>query len=260
MSLFPLVVLHVSAGLVAILSGFVAMIYRKGSRGHRLSGNIFFVSMLCMAGSATFMAVYLFHFHGLEKQITNIFAASMTLYLVTTAWWAARRNEIGTSIFDWSVLLVALALLACYLTFGVEAARSATGLKYGYPPYLYFIFAIVALFGASGDVRILIRGGIAGKYRIARHLWRMSLGLFLAVASFFLGQQKVFPSAWRGLKIWFVPPLVSLILLFYWLIRIRFGKSNRDNSSTIPKRSFSTESLNPSVPGQIVVATDRRCL
>ena len=141
-----------------------------------------------------------------------------------------------------------LVLLACYLTFGTEAARSATGLKDGYPPYLYFIFAIVALFCISGDVRMLIRGGIAGKYRIARHLWRMSLGLFFAVGSFFLGQQKVFPVALRGLKIWFAPPLVSLILLFYWLIRIRFGKPSNSKASPHTTGRIPVGSLKPHLP------------
>ncbi len=232
MSLFPMVVFHVSAGLFAILTGFIAMTYRKGSRGHRISGNAFFVSMLCMAGSATFMAFVLYYFKGVGMQITNIFAGIMTIYLVSTGWWAARRDEQGTSGFDSVALLVLLVLLVCYVVFGVEAVTSPTGLKYGYPAFLYFIFAFVAVLCASGDVCMLLRGGISGKYRVARHLWRMSLSLFFAAGSFFLGQQKVFPVSWRGAKIWFVPPLASLILLFYWIIRVRFSKTSRKASSS----------------------------
>jgi hypothetical protein len=47
--------------------------------------------------------------------------------------------------------------------------------------------------GAAGDIRMLTRGGIAGRERITRHLWRMSFGLYIATGSFFLGQQQVSP-------------------------------------------------------------------
>jgi hypothetical protein len=34
---------------------------------------------------------------------------------------------------------------------------------------------------------MLARGGVLGAKRIARHLWRMCFGLFIAAGSFFLG-------------------------------------------------------------------------
>lgn len=229
MRLLPLVMIHVSAGFVGILSGFVAMTFRKGSRGHRLSGKVFSLSMLCMSGMGAFMAFLLLHYTNAEVQITNVFAGIFTFYLVATAWSAARRKDGETSRFDWGALLVVLALGACYVTYGVAAVNSPTGLKFGYPPALYFIFAFLSLLSASGDVRMLLRGGVSGKHRIARHLWRMSLALFIAAGSFFLGQQKVMPASWRGSPVLFVPPLLSLLLLFYWLIRVRFSKAHQQN-------------------------------
>jgi hypothetical protein len=34
---------------------------------------------------------------------------------------------------------------------------------------------------------MLLRGGVVGTQRVARHLWRMCFGLFIAAGSFFLG-------------------------------------------------------------------------
>jgi hypothetical protein len=45
----------------------------------------------------------------------------------------------------------------------------------------------VCLLAALGDIRMLVRGGVLGTKRIARHLWRMCFGLFIAAGSFFLG-------------------------------------------------------------------------
>ncbi len=66
------------------------------------------------------------------------------------------------------------------------------------------------------------RGGISGNPRIARHLWRMCAALFIATGSFFLGQQKVMPEWMQGSPLLFVPALAPLVLMIFWLIRIRF--------------------------------------
>lgn len=206
----PLVLFHITAGLTAILSGFVTMTLHEGSRSHRACGNEFFVSLLCMGGSGAFMAFMKYQFANVEAQIVNVFAGLLTFYLLATAWWVAKRKEGETGSFDWGDLLVISALTACFATFGVEAAKSPTGLKDGDPSVLYFIFAFVALLSTTGDIGVLLRGGISGAQRITRHLWRMSLAMFIATASFFLGQQTVMPASIRGSKLLFVPPLFVL--------------------------------------------------
>jgi hypothetical protein len=69
---------------------------------------------------------------------------------------------------------------------GVEALRSETGSKFGVPAGMHLFMGSVCLLAAAGDVRILVRGGVFGVQRIARHLWRMCFGLFIAAGSFFL--------------------------------------------------------------------------
>ena len=232
MHIWPLLVLHISGGITGILSGAVAMCFRKGSHGHRISGNVFFISMLCMSGAGAFMAFMKFQFMNVEEQITNVFAGTLTFYLVATAWLAAKRKDGETGIFDWGALLVALAVGVAMVTFGVQAVNSPTGLKYGYPPALYFIWTFVSLLSAAGDVRMLLRGGVFfGSQRIVRHLWRMTFSLFIATGSFFLGQQKVFPASLRGLKVWFVPAFLPLLLLIFWLVRVWFTKAYKRTAS-----------------------------
>jgi uncharacterized membrane protein len=57
MRLSPLVVFHVCVGILGLLSGAVAMSFRKGSRGHRMYGSVFFISMLGMSGAGAFNRV-----------------------------------------------------------------------------------------------------------------------------------------------------------------------------------------------------------
>jgi hypothetical protein len=90
-----------------------------------------------------------------------------------------------------------------------------------------FLFGGILLLAAAGDVRVLARGGISGRPRIVRHLWRMCVGLFIATGSFFLGQPQVFPAALRGSIYLIVPAVLPLPLLIYWLIRVRFRDAYR---------------------------------
>jgi cobalamin synthase len=102
----------------------------------------------------------------------------------------------------------------------VEVAKSQTGPKDGIPAGMYFFLGSVALLSAAGDVRMLVRGGLFGVHRIARHLWRMCFSLFIATGSFFLGQQQVFPRWLRKTNVLFLPAILPLILLIFWLFRV----------------------------------------
>jgi uncharacterized membrane protein len=223
MQISPVLVLHISGGITGILSGAVAMIFRKGGRGHVVAGQVFVVAMLCMSGAGAYMAF-------MKSQTGNLMGGIMTFYMVATAWATARRRDGDTSIFDWGALVVALAFGAVAVTLGLRALRGQAE----YPPAVYFIWGSVALLSAAGDVRMLLRRGIFfGSQRIVRHLLRMCLGLFIATGSFFLGQQKVFPASLRGLKVWFVPAFLPLVLLIYWVFRVWLTKTyKRDGSGS----------------------------
>jgi hypothetical protein len=130
----------------------------------------------------------------MKSQPGNILGGTLTFYLVATAWMVARRCDGKTRILDWGALLMALALGTVEMICGVEAATSPTGLKYGYSPGPYLFLGSVAVIAAAGDIRMLVRGGISGTPRIARHLWRMCFALFIASSSIFLARQHLFPT------------------------------------------------------------------
>ena len=88
---------------------------------------------------------------------------------------------------------------------------------------MVFFLGAVSLLAAAGDIRMLVRGGISGTQRLVRHLWRMCFGLFIATGSFFLGQQQVFPAFLRKTNILFIPAILPLVLMIFWLVRVRFA-------------------------------------
>jgi uncharacterized membrane protein len=214
----PLLALHITAGTLGMLSGFVAAFLRKGSRQHGLAGNVFVISMLTLSATGVYLAI-------MKSQPGNILGGTLTFYLVATAWMAAKRGDGETSILDWGALLVILAVAACELTFGLEAALSQTGLKYDYPPGPYFFMGSVAVLAVTGDIRLLVRGGISGTHRVARHLWRMCFALFIAAASIFLARQHLFPDLLRKTGVLVFLSVLPLLLMIFWLLRVRFSNT-----------------------------------
>ena len=55
--------------------------------------------------------------------------------------------------------------------------------------------------------------------------WRMSLAMFIATASLFLGQAKVFPKPIRLMPLLSIPVLLVLVVMLYWLVRLRLRKA-----------------------------------
>jgi uncharacterized membrane protein len=219
---FPhLVWVHIIGGLIGLLAGTAAMTYRKGSQRHGLAGDVFVIAMMCMSGTGAFMG-WMNHLHGLPGgQMANFFNGTFVFYLVATGWLTARRTQPETSAIDSLGCGVAAAIGSGMYLYAWRALHDPQGLADGYPAGIYFFFGSMAFLCAAGDVRMLIRGGVTGTMRVVRHLWRMSFAFLIAVFSFFLGQQKVFPASWRGNPVWFAPPIAALVLLVYWFARVK---------------------------------------
>lgn len=217
----PLLVLHITAGTLGMLSGFVAVFLRKGSRQHGLFGDVFVISMLGLGASGAYLAV-------MKSQPGNILGGALTFYLVATAWMTAKRRDGATSILDWAALLVSSTLAAVEVTWGLEAANSSTGLKYGYSAGPYLFMGSVAAAAVAGDIRMLVRGGISGTERIARHLWRMCFAWFIASASIFLARPHLFPVFLRKAGVLFLLSVLPLILMIFWLLRVRLTNAFKE--------------------------------
>lgn len=220
----PLLVFHICMGFIALLSGTAAMLFRKGSRRHILAGDVFVLAMLALSSTGTYLGLVKHH-------VLNTVMGALAFYLVSTAWLAARRKSEETNIFDWGALLVPIAVGAILVVFGVAVA-TRPGLRHGYPAPVYLTFGSVAFLFAAGDVHMLRRGGLKGAHRIARHLWRMCYALFIAAASFFQGQQQVFPEAVRKTGLLFFPSIIPLIVMIFWLFRVR--RTSADARTSTP--------------------------
>lgn len=212
-------VTHISMGSLALLSGAAAMTFLKGSRLHRLSGNVFFVSMLIMAATGVYISIFI------TPTMGNVMGGSMTFYLTATAWLTVWRKPGETGRLEIALAFLGLATAITAIVFGITAAQSPDGRFSGYGPPLYFVFGAAALLGTLLDVRMIARRGFTGTARLTRHLSRMCFAFFIATGSFFFGQAKLFPVAVRESGLLSIPALLPFALLLFWAFRLRVWPS-----------------------------------
>lgn len=197
---------HIGAGAVGLLAGAAAILSPKGRSVHRAAGKVFVVSMaVCYAigaGVAPFLT---------KDQIVNTIAGLISLNLLATSWLAARRRDPVIGWPEWAGLFVSLGCAATALyaiTSGISVTESGAG-------GLRFVL-VTGVIAALGDMHVILRKSIRGKVRIARHLWRMCMSLFIAAGSFFFGQAQVLPNAIIGTPLQFGPVLFPLIAIIVW--------------------------------------------
>jgi len=225
--------LHIGGGTIGLFAGTVAAFASKGGKLHRTAGTVFTVSMLIMAVFAVYLAI------AIPGQIVNLFIGTFAFYLVGTGWLTAWRRAGNTGFAEKAALAVVLCLL---LPFGILSfdllARLPLPFESAVPvkgPVLIAVysFTLVIAIAAIADLKVIFAGGTSGAARVARHLWRMCLGLTLAAGSAFTnGLPRLLPGPMHVTTIYFLPQFVTLGLLIFWMVRVRFTGWFRRTSMT----------------------------
>jgi hypothetical protein len=206
-----LLVAHIGGASLGLLSGSLSLAVRKGGRAHRVAGNVFFGSMLAMSGVGAVVAP------ALADPISGLMGA-FTFYLTATAWATVRRRPGVAGMFEVGAFVAALAIACLLAAVAWTSAQSPQGMVGGEPYQIAVAAAGLAVLAAALDLKVILREGVSGAPRIARHLWRMCLALAIAWGSF-AGQPRAQPEALRGSPLLIAPALLVLGLMAYWLLR-----------------------------------------
>jgi hypothetical protein len=208
--------LHIGGGSVALLAGSVAAVAPKGGRVHRVAGTIFFAGMLLMGTFAAYLAVVM------PGQMVNLLGGVFTVYLVATGWMTVRRPAGAAGLTEKIGLAVILCLCAPFAWITWQVVSGGAPQIQGPLLVATYSFALVLVIAAVCDARVVMAGGIAGAPRIARHLWRMCLGLVMATGSAFTnGFARFLPGPYHVPMVFFLPQVLPLALLIFWMIRVR---------------------------------------
>jgi len=212
------IILHVTFGGVALVSGFIALLSTKGKALHRHAGKVFVLSMLIMAFAGSIVAFK-------KPEMITLLAGLFTCYLVLSALLTVRSVQMLRSLAGMILALLALSIGIAGIYYGYQANQSLSKLYDGFSASPYLFFGALALVAGLSDLKIYFAKNIAGKNKIARHAWRMCFALLIAASSFFDGPgAAIFPDSMQGSFILLVPQLCVAILLVYWLVNVLYFK------------------------------------
>jgi uncharacterized membrane protein len=206
---------HIGGATAGLAAGTVAMIAPKGGRLHRLSGNVFFFAMLAMSGIGAVVAPMM-------DDIGSAFGGAITFYLVFTGWRTVRQPVVTTGRLEIAgvALLAVAVVVVCAM--GLQALASPDKALQSVPWFAFFVIAAIASLIGALDLKVILGPTLTGPQRLARHIWRMGLGLLIALMSG-LAQPKVGGAIFHGptLQLQWIPVAALVLSLAYWLVRVR---------------------------------------
>ena len=91
--------IHIGAGLVALMAGAAALTVKKGRGWHKRSGIVFAIAMLCMTAMASYLSISV-------PDFGNLPGGLFTAYLVATGW----RHHSTQAARDWCIRTLLLRL------------------------------------------------------------------------------------------------------------------------------------------------------
>ena len=197
------VYLHAALGGIALLSGFIALCMKKGGKAHRVSGKIFFWSMLIAALVAMVIALLP------EHESPFLFAVGIfSIYLISTGYLALRykRKEVS---FTFDKLLAIVMIITGIGMIAVPIIYS------GKLHIILTVFATIGIILSIQDLRSFRNPDKLRKSWLQAHLGKM-IGGYIAAVTAFIVVNNVFPS----LVGWLGPTVVGTAFIIYWTRKV----------------------------------------
>ncbi|MEO1014612.1 MAG: hypothetical protein AAFX08_05430 [Pseudomonadota bacterium] len=214
--------IHVLSGAIAVAVGAVALTARKGATAHIVAGRVFVGAMTLSSVLGAALGLV-----RADDFLITTFAGVLAAYLVVSGWLAAQDRNVGRRSATGMLSLANFLNAAALFSIGY-VALSGDGAFRGFPAEDYFFLGGMAGIAVVGDAAWFLRKRISDRQRIARHLWRMCLGFFIAAGSAFTGPgQSAFPEAVRNSGLLSLPELIIFLALVFYLGKTLFTGANR---------------------------------
>ena len=205
--------LHIIAGAVGLLAGFITILLAKGNGDHRRYGKLYLYAMLTLGLTGVVVALV----RDIPLSMLN---GLVICYLVLSSLSAIKNGAYRVSHWDSWLAGGAWALVLAFAWYAYQVSQTAAGQLGGFGMAEYLVFGTVMLLSALADLRYLAKSGLSSAQTLARHLWRMFFPLLMAAAAFFLGQAKLFPQALQSIEILIAPVAFVLLAMIYWWIKV----------------------------------------
>ena len=203
-----LLVIHIAAGSIALLTALAALVTAKGGTIHVRAGRVYAIGMTLIFLTAVPLAI-------LGADVFLLLIAFFSFYLIFAGWRFARNRSRRPQPMDWvAVAIMGLTGLAMW-GYAVALGVSGSG---QWVTMLAFGSIAVALSVADG---LFFNQGRSGRrrpapyLRIQRHLTNMMAGTIATVTAVMVVNVSMDP-VWVP---WLLPTVVITPLIVWWNVR-----------------------------------------
>lgn len=209
-----LLIVHISAGMLALVSAPIAIALRRKTPRHRIAGRVYFYSMLAVTATALVIAAY--------KNIPFLFLVG--IFSFYAIWEARRALELKflhegqkAKWYDWVVGLATLLFDALLIAFGIYALVSGENMG-----WIAVIFGGLGLVSVTKSLSRFVKPPKDHKHWLYTHLQGMMAGYIATVTAFMVVNLTFLPP----LLVWLLPTVIGSSLITYFMFRLKSGKEN----------------------------------
>lgn len=202
-------IVHVGAGILSLLSGLLVFMLPKGGHNHTLTGKIYAVMMFAVFLTATYVSI-------LKENLFLLLIGFFSFYLV--------HSGIQVNSFRKERIIKPLNKLftACYaLIFcGILLVSIVLALKSNWSMSIILaVFGITGVLQCTKDIRLyFLRKEYSVNALMKDHIGKMSGSYIAAVTAFLVNNVQFLPS----LMVWLGPTFIGTIII------VRFSKPYKD--------------------------------
>lgn len=191
-------IVHILTGSLALLTGLLAIVFRKGFSKHRIAGLIYFYSMILVCISAISISL-------LKHQDFLLHIGIFSGYLVFSGYRSILDKTFSARWFDWILLLISL----------VNAAFMLLSMN-----VILMVFGGIGFALSLGDLRFFVmkirNKEIPKTQWLVRHIGMM-LGAYISTFTAFLVVNIT--NVEYPMLVWLLPTFIGTPLIAYWTRR-----------------------------------------
>lgn len=203
-----LIIAHAVTGGVALLGGLIALISKKGSPRHKVTGKVFYFAMLASA----FVAIIVANMPDHESPFLLSIGIFTSYFLLGGRRAISYKNKdlnlTPDKIITYTMILCGLAMVAVPVIINRQLN------------IILSVFGIVGLAFAIRDLLIFRNLDNLKKKRLQLHVGKMMGGYISATTAFIVVNNLMQPV----LLNWFLPSVFGTIYIIYWMNKLN-GKS-----------------------------------
>lgn len=190
---------HAPLGGIALFSGGIALIAKKGNRIHKKAGKVFFYSMLISVISAFVIAVLPNHESPFLFSI-GLFSSYLLISGLRSLSYKQKDIKLRTDkIIVYLIVITGIAMILHPI------------ILYRKLNIVLFVFGLLGIIFGLSDLKQFKNTKQLNENWLKLHLGKMTGGYIAAVSAFFVVNQ-ILPGIWN----WLVPRIIGSVFITWW--------------------------------------------